>query len=115
MTVVLHTYFGDAAPIADRLRELPVDVVGVDVVETDIHSLGGAWDTGLLLGCLDGRSSMIEPVDGSVRFVRRITDALEPAALYLSSNCDLEFLPSELARRKVLRLGEIARCVREAP
>jgi methionine synthase II (cobalamin-independent) len=28
--------------------------------------------------------------------------------LYLSSNCELEFLPRDVARQKVLRLGEAA-------
>lgn len=115
MTIVLHTYFGDATPVVDRLRRLPVDAVGVDLVESDLDALKGRWETGLLLGCLDGRSSIVEPLDGSVRLVRRIVDALEPSALYLSSNCELESLPKELARQKVLRLGEIARHVRGTP
>jgi 5-methyltetrahydropteroyltriglutamate--homocysteine methyltransferase len=113
VTLVVHTYFGDAVPFADRLRGLPVDAIGIDLVETEWSAIRGPWEGGLLLGCLDGRSSVVEPLDGSVRIIRRITDALEPAALYLSSSCDLELLPSDVARRKVLRLGEIARRVRE--
>jgi 5-methyltetrahydropteroyltriglutamate--homocysteine methyltransferase len=113
-TLVLHTYFGDVAPFADRLRGLPVDAIGVDAVETDLASLRGPWKTGLLIGCLDGRSSVIEAVDPSVRLMRNVAEALEPSALYLSSNCELEFLPSEVAARKVFRLGEIARAVKEA-
>jgi methionine synthase II (cobalamin-independent) len=112
MTFVLHTYFGNALPVVDRLRRMPVDAVGVDLVETDLDAFKGRWETGLLLGCLDGRSSTVEPLDGSVGLVRRIADALEPTALYLSSNCELEFVPREVAKRKVLRLGEIARHVR---
>jgi 5-methyltetrahydropteroyltriglutamate--homocysteine methyltransferase len=115
VTIVLHTYFGDAAPLADRLRRLPVDVIGLDVVESNFDSLKGPWDGGLLLGCLDGRRSLVEPVNGSVRLVRRIADSLEPAALYLSSNCDLEFLPSAVAQRKIMRLGEVARRLRGTP
>src|SRR5439155_3530339 len=60
-TLVLHVSFGDAGPHIDRLRRLPVDVVGVDLVETDPASLGSRWETGLLAGCLDGRSSLLEP------------------------------------------------------
>jgi methionine synthase II (cobalamin-independent) len=115
VTIVLHTYFGDTAPLADRLRRLPVDVIGLDLVDSNIESLNGPWDTGLLLGCLDGRRSLVEPVDGTVRHVRRIADTLEPAALCISSNCDLELLPSAVARRKILRLGEIARRLRGTP
>jgi 5-methyltetrahydropteroyltriglutamate--homocysteine methyltransferase len=114
VTIVLHTYFGDVAPYAARLRGMPVDAVGIDLVETDPSALSGPWEGGLLLGFLDGRSSLVEPAEESARLIRSIAETLEPSALYLSSNCELEFLPSEVARRKVFRLGEIARRVREA-
>ena len=44
-TLVLHTYFGDAGPYADRLRRLPVDAIGVDFVETDLEERGGVPET----------------------------------------------------------------------
>jgi 5-methyltetrahydropteroyltriglutamate--homocysteine methyltransferase len=113
-TVVLHTYFGDAGPHAERLRELPVDAVGVDFVETDLDALSGPWGTGLVVGCLDGRRSVLESAEGTAAFVRRVAERLEPTELYLSSGSDLELLPAELAREKVLRLGEVARLVKEA-
>ncbi len=113
-TLVLHVYFGDAGPHADRLRRLPVDVVGIDFVETDVGSLGSDWEVGLLAGCLDGRSSPVESADGTAAFVERVADALSPPALYLSSNCELEYLPRDVARRKVLRLGEVAARVKAA-
>lgn len=111
--LVLHTYFGDAAPVIDRLRDLPVDAVGVDLVETDFEALGKGWNVGFLAGCLDGRRSVVEPVEDTVRYARRIAETLEPPRFYLSSNCDLEFLPRDVAREKVLRLGEIARRLKE--
>jgi 5-methyltetrahydropteroyltriglutamate--homocysteine methyltransferase len=111
--LVLHTYFGDAGPYADRLRALPVDAVGVDFVQTDIEELGSGWETGILAGCLDGRSSPVESLEGTVEFARHVAEATGAPALYLSSNCDLEFLPSDVARQKVLRLGEIAGRVKE--
>jgi len=46
--VVVHTYFGDAEPRLDRLRQLPADAVGVDLTETNVAALGGGWTTGLL-------------------------------------------------------------------
>jgi 5-methyltetrahydropteroyltriglutamate--homocysteine methyltransferase len=114
VTLVLHVYFGNAGPHADRLRRLPVDAVGIDFVETDLGSLGSGWEVGLLAGCLDGRSSPVESADGTAAFVLRVAEALSPPSLYLSSNCELEYLPSDIARQKVLRLGEVASQVREA-
>ncbi len=111
--VVLHVYFGDAGPFADRLPRLPVDAVGVDLVETDVASLGTGWEIGLVAGCLNGRSSVVESLDGTVELARRVAQAAGPSSLYLSSNCELEFLPQKVAQKKVLRLGEAARRVKE--
>jgi 5-methyltetrahydropteroyltriglutamate--homocysteine methyltransferase len=112
--VVLHVYYGDAAPHADRLTGLPVDAVGVDFAETDLDSLPRSWPVGLVAGCLDGRRSVVEPVDAVVELATRIRDRLQPAALYLSSGSDLELLGPEVARRKVEVLGQAARRLREA-
>ncbi len=112
-TLVLHTYFGDAAPYADRLRTLPVDAVGVDFVETDLDALGTGWQVGVVAGCMDGRRSLLEEAETTARFAARVAETLQPASLYLSSNSDLEFLPQPVAREKVLRLGEAAGRLKE--
>lgn len=106
--LILHTYFGDAAPYADRLRSLPVDAVGIDLVETDPASLGSRWEMGLLAGALDGRSSIVEPLEQTVSFLSRVADAVEPSSLFVSSNSELEFLPTDVAAAKVRRLGQVA-------
>lgn len=111
--LVLHAYFGDAGPYVERLRHLPVDALGVDFVQTDLDELGSNWETGLLAGALDGRSSPVESTDGTVEFLRRATEAVSPQALYLSSNCELEYLPRDIARQKVARLGEVSARLKE--
>ncbi|MGH2557343.1 MAG: hypothetical protein ACRDHO_16780 [Actinomycetota bacterium] len=111
--IVLHTYFGDAGPYADRLRRLPVDAVGIDFVETDPEELGSNWETGLLAGILDGRSSPIESTEGTVEFARRVADMVAPTTLFLSSNCELEYLPKDIAGQKVARLGEVSARLKE--
>ena len=112
-TLVLHTYFGDAAPLIDRLRALPVDAVGVDFVQTDLDALGSNWETGCLVGCLDGRSSPLESVEGTVAFVQRVAEALSPPRLFLSSNSELEYLPVPVAGEKVRRLGQVSARAKE--
>ncbi|MDP9300590.1 MAG: hypothetical protein M3P43_06810, partial [Actinomycetota bacterium] len=111
--LVLHVYFGDAGPHVDRLRRLPVDAVGIDFVQTDPGSLGSNWEVGLVAGCLDGRSSPIESDEGTADFVQRVAETLRPPAVYLSSNCELEYLPRDVARQKVLRLGEVSARLKE--
>lgn len=112
--LVLHVYFGDAAPHLDRLRRMPVHAVGVDLVETDVVALGSGWPIGLLAGCLNGRRSVLESEEQIAEVVRRAGDVATPPVLYASANCDLEFLPAEVAAQKVRRLGAAVRRVRAA-
>ena len=42
-----------------------------------------------------------------------LADAVRPRNLYLSSNCELGYLPTVVAEQKVQRLGEAARTVKE--
>jgi methionine synthase II (cobalamin-independent) len=107
--VIVHTYFGDAGPWLDRLRALPADAVGVDLTETDIRPLSGRWATGLLAGCIDGRSSLVEDAASTAALARRIIGMAEPPWLILTSGCDLELLPKTVADRKTRVLGEAAR------
>lgn len=112
-TLVLHLYFGDAAPYLDRARQLPVDAVGVDFTETDVAALGTHWEKGLVAGIINGRDSRIEPLDRLVDNIRYLAEKVQPGSLYLSSNCELTYLPVAVAERKVARLGEASRTVRE--
>ena len=112
-TLVLHAYYGDAAPHADRLRRLPVDAVGIDFVETPLDALSTPWGTGLAAGCLDGRSSVLEDPVSVAGFVRRAADRLEPTSLLVTSGSELELAGPEVAPRKLAVLGEVARRLRE--
>jgi 5-methyltetrahydropteroyltriglutamate--homocysteine methyltransferase len=76
--VVLHTSFGDAGAVMDRLRRLPVDALGVDLVETDLDALVGEWDIGLVVGCLNGRSSLVESVELSVKVAEAVCSGPVP-------------------------------------
>jgi 5-methyltetrahydropteroyltriglutamate--homocysteine methyltransferase len=112
-TLAFHVYFGDAGPHIEHLRRLPVDAIGVDLIETDVAELGADWDKGLVAGIMDGRSSILESLDNTVEVARHLADTVRPRNLYLSSNCELAFLPTGVAERKVRRLGEAAHKVKE--
>jgi methionine synthase II (cobalamin-independent) len=107
--VVVHTYFGDAGPWLDRLRALPADAVGADLTETDVRALSGRWETGLLVGCIDGRSSPVEDAASVAALARLIIEMANPPWLILTSGCDLELLPRTVADRKTRALGQAAR------
>ena len=112
-TLGFHVYFGDAGPHIAQLLRLPVDAIGVDLTETDVAELGSSWDKGLVAGIINGRSSILESLDNTVEVARHLADTVRPRNLYLTSNCELGYLPTVVAERKVLRLGEAARKARE--
>lgn len=112
-SVAFHVYFGDAAPYIEELRRLPVDIVGVDLIETDIAAFGHGWEKGLLAGIINGRQSLIESTDSLVEVAGHIADTVRPRELYLSSNTELGYLPTAVAQQKVARLGEAARKVKD--
>jgi methionine synthase II (cobalamin-independent) len=112
-TLAFHVYFGDAGPHIDRLLALPVDAIGVDLIETDVNELGSGWDKGLIAGVINGRSSILESPKNTIEVARHLVDAVRPRNLYLSSNCELGYLPTAVAEQKVQRLGEAARQVKE--
>jgi methionine synthase II (cobalamin-independent) len=112
-TLALHLYFGDAAPHVARLRKLPIDAIGIDFIETDTAGLGGGWEVGLVAGVINGRDSIVESTDNLVQVARHLADAVKPPALYLTSSCELAYLPTVVAKRKVQRLGEAGRTLKE--
>ncbi|MGH2694376.1 MAG: hypothetical protein ACRDJJ_06100 [Actinomycetota bacterium] len=113
--VVLHTYYGDAAPLQDRLNDLPIAAVGVDLVETDLASLRNGWKLGLVAGCLNGRNTALESAVATSELVRRAVEATEAPLVFLTPASELELLPEAAARRKILLLGEVAGKVKEQP
>ncbi len=112
-TLAFHVYFCDAAPHIGQLLRLPVDVIGVDLIQTDVKSLGSGWDKGLVAGVINGRSSILESPKNLVEVARYLADTVRPRELYLSSNCELGYLPTPVAEQKVQRLGETARAVKQ--
>jgi len=85
----------------------------VDLVLTDVKALGSGWNKGLVAGVVNGRSSILESPGDLVEVARRLADTVAPRNLYLSSNCELGYLPTVVAEEKVQRLGEAARTAKE--
>lgn len=115
----LHTFFGDAGPWVGELLKFPVDEVGIDLYAGSLNGSGGvgrgaAAGKTLLVGAMDGRNSLIEGVDAIVEQARRVRDRLGADDVALVPNCDLEFLPWDVAAAKTRRLGEAAAVLRAA-
>ncbi len=111
----LHTFFGDAGPVFEELVKFPVDEIGLDLYATSLDDVRAeAAGKTVLVGALDGRNSLIEDVDTLVEQAVRLRERLGPADVALVPNCDLEFLPWDVAAAKTRRLGEAAQVLRTA-
>jgi 5-methyltetrahydropteroyltriglutamate--homocysteine methyltransferase len=106
----IQTYFGDASRVVETLLDCPVDAIGVDFYSTTLESLKGHhFDKTLGCGCIDGRNSLLESPGELKEIIAKVRDDLEPTDLYLTPNCDLEFLPRDVAEKKVRLLSETRR------
>jgi len=55
----------------------------------------------------------IAPRDVTPEATLAVADKVMPLDLYLSSNCEVQYLPTAVAEQKVRRLGEVARKAKE--
>ena len=115
-TLCLYTYFGDVAAIGAGFFQLPFQVFGLDFVRGPAN-----WETlkefprdrWLAMGIMDARNTKLETVEELVEAVRRAKQFVPLSHLYVNPNCGLEFLPREVAQRKLTRLVEGAKRAQE--
>lgn len=103
----LQTYFGDAAAVIDDLLDYPVDCIGLDMYAGSIDTiLEYDFDKELGCGCIDGRNSLLESPDDLTELIAKVKQKIEPKRLFISPNCDLDFLPYSVAEKKIHLLSE---------
>jgi len=108
---ILFLYFGSISNLVPELFELPVDIVGIDLVskpenlsllfEADINKE-------LILGCLDARNTRMEEERKILKLIEKVSRKIPPEKIYISPSCGLEFLPHENALKKLNLLSSIA-------
>lgn len=109
--LTVATYFGDAKRLGPQIFELPVDVIGLDLIAGPenlelIKSLPS--ERKLQAGIVDGRNTKLEDEDALVRAIEGIAANVGPDCLRLAPSCSLEFLPREKAKAKLERLVQAA-------
>jgi 5-methyltetrahydropteroyltriglutamate--homocysteine methyltransferase len=111
--LALYTYFGDAAPLYDKLIKLPIDAIGFDFTYSPrlpklIMRLGCEKELGL--GLIDGRNTKLENEREVIEVLKLITPAIKSGRVYLNPSCGLgEYLPREVAFKKLQNMTTIAR------
>jgi 5-methyltetrahydropteroyltriglutamate--homocysteine methyltransferase len=110
--LALQLPFGDARAVLSQLAEAPVDAIGVDFYATSLDSVPEAYPKEIMAGVIDSRSSALESPAEIAGFVEQLAER-KPAALSLSVNGDLQFVPEPIAREKIGRLGRSQTDLRE--
>jgi len=122
--IVLHTCFGYAHIVHDRLAGYPFLRELNDCVAThlsleaaqpnlDPEVLRDVPDKVIVLGVLDLGSGEVETPDVVAERIRRALTVLPPERLVVAPDCGMKYLPRKLAFRKLEAMVAGARLVRE--
>ncbi len=104
----LHTYFGDVSTSIDSILDFSIDRIGVDLYATSIDALADHdFDKEIGCGCIDARNSLLESPETLENFVKKVEDRVSPKGIYVTPNCDLEYLPHSIAVKKVQILSQV--------
>jgi len=113
-SLILFTFFGDVAKIFTDLLEVPVDVLGLDLVQGSATwsalAKHGATKP-LVLGLVDARNTKEEDPAAVAEKVLELKGSVDLRASYLSPSNGLEFLPRDRARKKLRILRAAAKQV----
>ena len=94
------------------LFDLPVDIVGVDVVsrEKNLDLLLEYWNEKEIgLGCVDARNTKMESEPELLALLEKATKRIPEDKIFINPSCGLEFLPHAVARDKLKKMVEAAR------
>ena len=105
----LITYFDINKKRLDILFNLPVDVIGLDIIENK-NKVGNIYrnfkDKNVFLGVLNTRNTKLERPSSIIRFVRNAYN--KGAKDVLIGNASLmDFIPEIIAKRKIKLLGKV--------
>ncbi len=111
--VIIHTFFGNPAPVLHKLLELPVAGVGIDLYETDLSSLQGKAPGKIILGIVDSRESHVEDPSWIARMAKQVGQSLEAKGFALAPNTDLRHVPRDIADQKAQALARASKLLEE--
>lgn len=108
----LYLYFGSIKKLVPGLFDLPVDILGVDVVSKKenfdlLLQYDGKKEVGL--GCVDARNTKMESQSELCVLFEKITQKIPADKVFINPSCGLEFLPHAEAQKKLKNMVEAVR------
>jgi len=117
--LALHPYFFPIDKIVEKLASFPVAQLGIDARSRDtsaraIDELRGVKQT-VVLGVVDARNTRVETAREIGELVDFAREYVPDERLWLSTTTGLEYLPHDVARKKVNALVAAARAAKGVP
>ena len=112
--LALVTYFFPPDAILESLASFPVAAIAIDVRSRDttaFERLDAFRDKYVLLGVVDARNTRVETAEEIARYAERALRLVPEDHLRLAPTTSLEYLPRDVARKKLAALVEGARLV----
>lgn len=111
--VYLYLYFGNVSSIFDKLLDIKVDGIGIDVTSTKITSIiDYSIDKDLIIGIIDSMNTKLEDVRSTASALNFILNKINAKSIALTVSNSLEFLPYRFAIKKLSILGKITRLLK---
>jgi 5-methyltetrahydropteroyltriglutamate--homocysteine methyltransferase len=110
--IAVQTYFFPADPILESLASFPVAQIGIDVRSretTALRRLDAFGGKTVVLGVIDARNTRLETANELGTLVDAATRLVPEDRLWLAPTTGLEYLPHDVARRKMSALAAAAR------
>jgi 5-methyltetrahydropteroyltriglutamate--homocysteine methyltransferase len=102
--IALYLYFGSIKNLVPKLFDLPVDIIGIDIISKP-ENLGLILDYDkekeIGLGCVDARNTKMETESELLAIFEKITQKIPSNKIYINPSCGLEFLPHADAFKKL--------------
>lgn len=114
----VYTWFSDCAGILPQMLNLPVDVIGLDMVwgRANWDALKAvSFNKKLGLGIVDARNTRLETAQAVAEAIKHASDVVPPERLYVNPSSGLEYVPRETAFEKLRVLAEGARLAEGVP
>ena len=115
--LALQPYFFPVDRIIDELAKFPVAQVGLDVRSRDTKVIDrlGAFKQTVVLGIVDARNTRLESARELGDLIEKALGALSADRAWFAPTTGLEYLPHDVAVKKLRALTEAARVTRGVP
>ena len=117
VALAIYPYFFAVDRIVDKLAAFPVAQVGLDLRSRDTHALDHlrAFTQTVVLGIVDARNTRLETPRELGAMIEAALGQVSVDRVWFSPTVGLEYLPHDVAIRKLRALVDAARATRGVP